>query len=134
MSHPMFTEAEFDWRELYDKRMVPPHKPKVCCLWSCVCTRTSNHCVNFSSVLVFFFFFFLFSFFLFFFFCYRFLLFSSSFLFAVGAVRCGAVRCGAVRCGVVWCGASAHESESERARVVCVSSTSRCHDLSCHLL
>eukprot|EP00903_Cladosiphon_okamuranus_P007650 g7418.t1 len=28
-SHPMFSEAGFDWRDLYNKRMVPPHKPKV---------------------------------------------------------------------------------------------------------
>lgn len=29
MSHPMFNEVDFNWRELYAKRMVPPHKPKV---------------------------------------------------------------------------------------------------------
>lgn len=29
MSHPMFQHAGFDWRELYNKRMIPPHKPKV---------------------------------------------------------------------------------------------------------
>ncbi|CBN75350.1 conserved unknown protein [Ectocarpus siliculosus] len=28
MSHPMFNEVDFNWRELYAKRMVPPHKPK----------------------------------------------------------------------------------------------------------
>ncbi|CAM9656305.1 unnamed protein product [Pylaiella littoralis] len=29
MAHPMFNEVGFDWRELYNKRMAPPHKPKV---------------------------------------------------------------------------------------------------------
>ncbi|CAM9860220.1 unnamed protein product [Scytosiphon promiscuus] len=29
MLHPMFNEVGFDWRELYHKRMIPPHKPKV---------------------------------------------------------------------------------------------------------
>ncbi|CAM9830409.1 unnamed protein product, partial [Ectocarpus fasciculatus] len=28
MSHPMFNEVDFNWRELYAKRMTPPHKPK----------------------------------------------------------------------------------------------------------
>lgn len=34
MLHPMFNEVGFDWRELYHKRMIPPHKPKVC---MCAC-------------------------------------------------------------------------------------------------
>ncbi|CAN0206792.1 unnamed protein product, partial [Ascophyllum nodosum] len=29
MNHPMFVAAEFDWEDLYNKRLPPPHKPKV---------------------------------------------------------------------------------------------------------